>query len=872
MDEHRGSYIKRWSKRLSRLRGIRRGGSVVGLAGKKEWQEDKDSASFRDQGLLSFVPVSMSHLNHFADDLVTESILPGLELFEVVEHLGKEAQQSQNFCVGCTVASMKKMKGKGDKKVPKGKIAIYAGGDEDLSIVVDRNSLKAKPRKFWTMRDVASFFVQPALQPNEAFVDRIATADENAQGDAANSKTGEVCTGTFVICAESAVFSEVIDVLRKDAQRNDGNDNSFFWLRLFNENFDRNVAATEIQHMSLLQKHLPNAISRFDEILLVGMRDTLDDPLVIWQLYHVVQEKALLRIEFPESEGELDKKIANLLDAHLDLVDPDAQGPFHVNCFEMLQESVGELFDLLDAHIDEDVLGSYMTVDDAVARALFGWLAEAATVAVDRLKGQGASEEDLAHLLGKTGVLLLERCLHQRAVAFLEEASLLYAGVGGKATLVHAATAVQLGKALLECKDVDRARRTLHEAIELLDSVQGESESVESLLGQARMALGILLQRTGALDQAMKNLNSAMPLLNPNSPFCMHEKTQILIAIAGILAMKSKPEESLKVFDKELSRFTPESLQKDFPLFNQLLTQKAALLRAEGQPQKALSVLEAGYAKIKRHVGESHRSVSKVLISMGLALVEVDQFSEGLDQLDDALKFAFAVDPVHPDAITILEEMGRLLFEMGQQSLSLERLGAAEELASKHFGKGSLHLCDIHLLMGKVLISMGDLDRAEETLRRAYAVYKRNLGETNPEIAEVLTYLAQICVKKENHVKALEFWRSAHGVVRELYGDDDFRNAHALEGVFNALEVLGHQGEAKEVLVQITALSVASMKDSLELAAVLLIVGNAMVKLNEHEGIQHLQRAFDIFSDFRGSEHPLTLEARIHLETAKASF
>ncbi|GBG27103.1 Hypothetical Protein FCC1311_033262 [Hondaea fermentalgiana] len=798
--------MKRWSKRLSRLRGVRRGGSVVGLAGHKEWLEDVGELMEND-GV--FRTISVARLCEVLDD----------------EDLGpRELFMTQD---GITVRVVEE---KNDKQV----VVTDNLGRSTQTMIKAR--LDAKPRDAWTLRDVRDFVVRDEIVGTESFTDVSSDLDSGCVADS--------FVGTLVIHAgaEVTVFRDLLDALLEHFHGQDL-DSAFVWIDIFAEPADCDwTGDADIGLIKDMQQVAP----RFEEVVLhiptqraqkpsslskrggeslptafasgpgaekegeeasnegVGLEVVMHCPFALWQMYCAVQQKATFAVAFASHEAQ-DAFVAQELSTPTRIT-----AQFSALASEALLHAANEL-----------VPGGANTVDEAAGRPIEDWLMRSAdeTIRVLRINaygiksGRSLQEKDanqdhgqdqqdvdddeddgnpkknfasrdivdasaaaqLAELLETCGAVLLRRGAVDEATRYLEEALSLREKMDGAEAMTSVSAAIGLGRCQAAAGKLRKAQITLEDALANLDA-----DADPGLRGRALLALGLVLHRSNALDEALGRLMQALQTLDPEDIQERTERTEVVLAIAAVLNELARPEEAIFVFDQALDAVRATdglSSLEGARAFCAVVTQKAEVLRGQGLHTDALGTLEDAIAEVQTS-SASVPGLVDLYSAAAETLERLGYFSEAQERYTEAVRLTLAVDPVNRQALGLLTRLGRLLASTGQSSLALEKLGAAHELALKHFGKGSLELADVRVILGSVLLAMGDHERAGRELRAALAMLKRLRGHGSLEVGEVLDALASVSLAQGETARARDYLENAHGVFAEVLGPDDVRVAN----------------------------------------------------------------------------------------------
>lgn len=182
-------------------------------------------------------------------------------------------------------------------------------------------------------------------------------------------------------------------------------------------------------------------------------------------------------------------------------------------------------------------------------------------------------------------------------------------------------------------------------------------------------------------------------------------------------------------------------------------------------PKREKELLERALKIAKKHYGEEHFEVAKILVNLSISYEALDNYQEAQELLERALP--------------ILENhYGGDHFEVGRM---LENLSMS-------------------------CLILGDYEEAKELLEKALPILENHYGEDHFEVAKTLVNLSIAYEALNNHQKQKELLERALPILERHYGAEHFEVAIVLEDLGIAYRALGNERRAKELLERASAI------------------------------------------------------------------
>jgi tetratricopeptide (TPR) repeat protein len=337
-------------------------------------------------------------------------------------------------------------------------------------------------------------------------------------------------------------------------------------------------------------------------------------------------------------------------------------------------------------------------------------------------------------------------------VITLRERSLLDAPPGSHAIIVHSLLQAYLRDRMAP----DRRSRSLSVAIDLLQDVFYESWFADNYL---RCVL--------ALPHAEACLKIA-----EQDETASGETSTLMVRMAHyhrtrgeIFKARDLHERALKLRERTFGDYSREVARS--------LINLGVVLTEMGEPDEAIKRYGRSLGILTRAEPSDEELVAICRDDLGLALAAKGQYSQAIDVHMQAYHFWIRENPRHSDIAQILDNMGRVLYLLGELSQAEKLLHKALEIGREALdtGFGKLALAGMLHTEGQILRARSgvyDAWRAGPLLAEALSLRSGELGNQHLSVIETRTALARVFRCTGEYAKADEELKSASHALDEI--------------------------------------------------------------------------------------------------------
>jgi tetratricopeptide (TPR) repeat protein len=168
--------------------------------------------------------------------------------------------------------------------------------------------------------------------------------------------------------------------------------------------------------------------------------------------------------------------------------------------------------------------------------------------------------------------------------------------------------------------------------------------------------------------------------------------------------------------------------------------------------------------------------ISNLLNQSGSYLRERAQLLEAKELHEQALVLAEKSEGRnHPSVAICLENLARVLRDMGHLQKAQEYLKRAIDIEENYFGSGTniSHIAICLDNLGRVLYSQGNLADAKKNYKRALKIDEKIYGQEHPRVAIRLNNIGAILQEQGNLVGAKKNYERALEIDKKFYGQDN---------------------------------------------------------------------------------------------------
>jgi Tfp pilus assembly protein PilF len=247
----------------------------------------------------------------------------------------------------------------------------------------------------------------------------------------------------------------------------------------------------------------------------------------------------------------------------------------------------------------------------------------------------------------------------------------------------------------------------------------------------------------------------------------------------------------------------------------------------------------------------------------------------------ELLPHAFATTDHAEERGVSLEATGNLLNEAGFFVRNRADFQTARTMAKRAVAIGEETLGPVHPELatrvnnlGAVLYELGEREKAKSCFERALAIDERAFGPEHPNVAEDVNNLGSVFWRNGDHAEAMKCYDRALAIDEKEFGTDHPKVAIRVNNLGTVLYRLGESEKAKRCFDRALAIDEKVFgPEHPKVANRVNNLGALLVKMGDLTGAKaHLERAVHIFARLLGEEHPYTRGARGNLEAVERAL
>ena len=281
-----------------------------------------------------------------------------------------------------------------------------------------------------------------------------------------------------------------------------------------------------------------------------------------------------------------------------------------------------------------------------------------------------------------------------------------------------------------------------------------------------------------------------------------------------------------------------------------------------GLSDQAMPLAKAALATRRRVLGEEHPDTLTSINDMGRLLHDQGKLGEAEPYLREALdKRRRVLGEEHPFTLVSINNLGFLLQDQGKLDEAERYLREAMDKSRRVNGKDNPDTLMAANNLGLLLADEGKLTEAERYLREALEARRRVLGEDDPETLESINNLSTLLYAQGKLSEAEIYFRESLAKLRRTLGEEHPYTMSSINNLGFLLQAEGKLDEAepylRDSLEKTRRVLGEEHPDTLNSISNLGLLLQAQGKLAEAE--PYLRQALERRRRVLGEEHPDTL-------------
>ncbi len=235
----------------------------------------------------------------------------------------------------------------------------------------------------------------------------------------------------------------------------------------------------------------------------------------------------------------------------------------------------------------------------------------------------------------------------------------------------------------------------------------------------------------------------------------------------------------------------------------------AALLMDVGRCEDALVEVSVVRARRARMQGAEHPDVGRAHQLECVALRKLGRLEEARGHCLEALEiFQSALPPDSLERVSIYNNYGNLLADLGDRERALEVYGQALELSRRLFGAAHVQVADALMNAANQHVALGRLKPAIAMLLEGKGIYEKALAPDHPKVGMALVNLCEAYREGRQFLPAQQACQASYELLARRLGPEHPMLATVLGGLATAELGLARLDAAREHLEQGVALAV----------------------------------------------------------------
>jgi len=311
------------------------------------------------------------------------------------------------------------------------------------------------------------------------------------------------------------------------------------------------------------------------------------------------------------------------------------------------------------------------------------------------------------------------------------------------------------------------------DAIERAETIASEAASIDSmpLVAEARLAVGLGLERQGNYERALEELTQAYLIAGGagHDIASLKAATRLSFVTGYQLA---RTEEGLRWAAIAEMLVTRLGLG-DEPAVSEWLTNLGSVHQAQGKYDEALKAQQRALEVAERVYSEGHPRLAAMWINLANAHYGRGDYGKAVEANEKALAiYEASLGPFHPDLAMALLNLGVARHSRGELEEAIASFERALEIQTAAFG-------DRHPILARTLNNLGamhykrhDDAKAQAAYQRALEIQRETLGEDHHDLAGSYNNLGRVQARQGDPEAALTSYERALAIRLEALGPD----------------------------------------------------------------------------------------------------
>ncbi|TVQ30066.1 MAG: serine/threonine protein kinase [Wenzhouxiangella sp.] len=282
--------------------------------------------------------------------------------------------------------------------------------------------------------------------------------------------------------------------------------------------------------------------------------------------------------------------------------------------------------------------------------------------------------------------------------------------------------------------DVGERERSVAALEGLVAEADAMAHDPEGLALRVRSQLAISLVETGATEQAMEHLTTALDMARSR----YGEGNRLVIRILGnagyVYARAGDLPAALAFFREEVDAIRALGEEAEADLASALLNLGAAL-GASRRLDESLDALEETVQLMQRLYGRRHPTSLRAMNNLAITLMQMGRAEEAMPLLKETLRLrAETLGAAHPETLRSQLNLGSLKNQIMDYDQAHVLVGEVVEKRRLLLGDTHLDTLQSEEIFAHILMDMGRHQEADVVISSVLAERERQLGDDHPQI------------------------------------------------------------------------------------------------------------------------------------------
>lgn len=427
-----------------------------------------------------------------------------------------------------------------------------------------------------------------------------------------------------------------------------------------------------------------------------------------------------------------------------------------------------------------------------------------------------------------------------------------------------------IGDALLNFDEFEASdnamKKALKKSIETFGPNSYETSEIYFTLSNLRNSERKFVE---AEDYILKSIEIKEQLFGKNAEELIHAYG----AYASVLYLRSKYRESIALFDRIDSVYTPKTKRDSLYQYIDVIN-RASAEAVLGQYEDAEAHLKEALSFYNRYYDGLHYNIALTKLKLGNTYYKTSEHQKAENFLKESLSEFKQLIGEKNDMVA------QIYYTLAQNSRVMGNMEQAEyyaqldlEVSKKLYGEDDIRLSSSLNMLGLVQKAIGNLDEAEQNLKKALAFRKQQVGADNPDLAVPLYNLAHLLHAKGNYDQSLTMFNQVVDIDKKSLGPDSPDMAIDLNKVAMVLRDMGRFAESDSVFREAGKIFEKQFPENHQRVAEHL-VDYGKLRFNEGkpvDGAKKMARAYHIYLDKFGKNHTKVKEIEALLDRYNVS-